>query len=214
MSENINKKIYETKENWAEVVTSKHYRLAMDKLLINKYYEMLSLQNDLGLLPQLHIVNKGIKLLKELKSSNNNNLWLWLTVNPKPKTCMIKFFHLLNKFANRKQFTDYYYVIEQRGKTMKTLGDGFHSHLLLKRNINYKPSVIIKNSKNTFKNITNINNNEIFFYKWCPSNFLADKINYMTEDKGGEKTIKQQYDISFRKKYNLLSLYVPQALRP
>jgi len=208
----FNKDLYGTYECYAEITSTKPYRRAMDKLITNKYYEMLSLQNDLNLLPQLQLVNKGIKMLKELKQSKKGTLWLWLTVNPKPKTDPLKFFSLLHKFANRKMFTEYYYVIEQRGTTEETIGKGFHSHLLLKRHLNYKPSIVIKNSKNTFKHMTRVDNDEVFFHKWCPQDYLADKLIYMTENKGEEKSLKQKYDIPFRKKYSLKNLYQSIAL--
>ncbi len=203
----INQKLYPDYQTYKESTTSKHYKLAMDKLLINKWYEVLSIQNDLNLLPQLKVVNNCLKVLKDLKASNNNTLWLWLTVNPKPKTDLTKFVHLLDKFSNRKMFTDYKYVIEQRSSDRASLGKGLHAHLLLKRNLKYKPSIIFKNSQNTFKNITNVKNKEIFFFKWCPTEFLVDKINYMTEDKGGEKTQKQEMDLLFRQKNSLCNIY-------
>lgn len=204
---NINQKLFPNYETYKESTTSKHYKLAMDKLLINKWYEVLSLQNELDLLPQLKVVNKCIKTLKELKASNNNTCWLWLTINPKPKTDLTKFTHLLDKFANRKMFVEYKYVIEQRGVDRLTMGKGLHAHLLLKRNLKYKPSIIFKNSQNTFKNITNVKNKEIFYFKWCPQDFLADKINYMTEDKGGEKTQKQKIDLLYRSENSLCNIY-------
>lgn len=135
-----------------------------------------------------------------LQATRRGQLYIWLTINPKPKVILEDFLKKLDTFVKRKMFLTYYYVIEQRGATAKTRGNGFHAHLLLKRNVLYPPSKILKNSMNTFKNVCNTKKRELFNFNWCPSEFLGDKIEYMKTggktDDGKDK--KQLQDINFR----------------
>ena len=81
--------------------------------------------------------------LKEKTAEKYGTLWLWLTVSPHEDIEFDDFKLKIEKFAERKMFKDYLYVFEQRGKTKEEAGKGFHAHLLLKRNLEYKPSKII-----------------------------------------------------------------------
>jgi len=145
--------------------------------------------------------------IRENKAEKHNNLFLWLTVNPKADVELEDFKDVIDKFAKRTMFSDYLYVYEQRGKEETSIGDGFHAHLLLKRNMDYKPSKVIFNSKNTFKRITNVDNFDIFNYRWVSDEFKKDKVQYIIGIKTGEeKDLKQEMDVYFRK-YNELEDY-------
>ena len=72
----------------------------------------------------------------------------------------------------------------------------------------YKQNKIISNSKNTFKNLTNVENFDIFNYHWLPSEYLDDKKEYILGTKTGcEKEEKQFIDVLFREKKNLNNYY-------
>lgn len=145
--------------------------------------------------------------VREATARKHNNLYLWLTVSPKASIEWKDFKDVIERFVKRTMFNDHLYVYEQRGKEETSIGDGFHCHLLLKRNLDYKPSKVIQNSKNTFKNITNVKKFEIFNYHWLDEQFKKDKVEYITGLKTGEdKDVKQEMDILFRK-YNDIDLY-------
>lgn len=146
--------------------------------------------------------------IREKKAINHNNLYLWLTINPKSDVSLQNFKERVEKAANRTMFKDYLYVYEQRGDTEDSMGNGFHSHLLLKRNLDYKPCKVISNLKNSFKDMTLVDNKEIFNYHWLDDKYKKDKVEYITGLKTGlNKDSKQEMDRIWRKHEDLEVLY-------
>lgn len=146
--------------------------------------------------------------LREEQAKRLGTLWLWITVSPNPSVKFLDFKKKIDQTANRKMFSNFYYTFEQRASTIQELGKGFHSHMLLKRDMKYKQNKVIKNLKNSFKNITNTDNHQIFNFHWCPEEYLTDKIEYMSGTKTGkDKDKKQLMDIVFRQKNNLKEYY-------
>lgn len=184
-------------------------KIAFDEFLKQKIKTNLNIQFELEQIsPYCTELKRQRDNLRQKQAEKLGTLWLWLTINPKKDIEFEIFKKKIEQFAERKMFDDYLYVFEQRGKTEEEAGKGFHAHLLLKRNMKYKQNKIISNSKNTFKNLTNVENNEIFNYHWCPAEYLDDKIEYMTGEKTGcEKDIKQLIDVLFREKKNLNNYY-------
>lgn len=185
------------------------YHKAKDDFLFKKLQSNMSIKFELKQLsPLMDQIFDERQRGKEEQAKRLGILWLWLTVSPHDKVEFPDFQKKIEQFAKRKQFKEYFYVYEQRSKEAETAGQGFHCHLLLKRNITYKQNKIITNSKNSFKNMTKVNDFQIFNFHWCPDEYLKDKIEYMTGDKtGAEKDIKQNIDILFRQKYNLKDYY-------
>lgn len=153
--------------------------------------------------------DKMIDTIREAKAQKHNNLYLWLTVSPKPTVKLEDFKSRVERAAKRNMFKDYLYVYEQRGtEANANIGEGFHAHLLLKRNLDYKPCKIITNIKNTFKDMTMVENKEIFAWYWCSDEYRNDKIEYITglkTDKGKDE--KQIADIQWRKWNDLEVFY-------
>lgn len=157
--------------------------------------------------------------LKERTARKNNNSYLWVTVNPKPDVDLETFKSVVEKLVKKTCIDDYLYVYEQRGTTEDEyssdndedyLGKGFHSHILIKRNLNYKPCKLITNIKNTCKHIVgNVNNNNQLNMQIIGEEFAEDKKTYILgKQKTGEgKFIKQAMDEIWRKKYNLKQYY-------
>jgi len=185
------------------------YQKAKDDFLYRKIQQNMTIAFELKKLSPIHDkLYDERQHLKEEQAKRLGTLWLWLTVSPNDKVKFPDFQKKITQFAQRKQFKEYFYVYEQRSKDPETAGQGFHCHLLLKRNISYKQNKIISNSKNSFKNMTNTNDFQIFNYHWCPDEYLNDKIEYMTGSKTGcEKDTKQLIDVLFRQKYNLSNYY-------
>lgn len=102
-------------------------------------------------------------------------------------------------------FKDYLYVLEQRGSTEFEAGKGFHAHILVRRNLEYKPSWLKKNIGNTCKNLCNINNPNLLNIQVIGEDFARDKKVYILgQNKNGEgKDLKQQIDIFWRKNLSI-----------
>lgn len=147
--------------------------------------------------------------LKVKTAKAHNNLYVWITINPKPGVPFLKFFQKMEKLVKRNIFTDYFYVYEQRGDCMENLGKGFHAHILATRNLNYKPSKVARNVRNSCKQIVgDIKSNNQVNIQFIGEEYAADKKEYITGmNKTGEgKDKKQMMDIIWRQK-NSLKLY-------
>ena len=178
------------------------------KLLKGKMSKILDIEHKLGLSSRYNQLDLYHSKLLELSAVKNNNLWLYLTVCPRETIDFKSFKTTIERFVKRKMFNSYFYCFEQRGQTIASSGKGVHSHLLLKRDLKYKPSKIILNSKNSFKKITQVSNPKIFFYRWCPIAYLTDKVNYILGQKTGDgKAQKCKIDKHFRKQNDLKLFY-------
>lgn len=146
--------------------------------------------------------------IREQKAQKHNNLYLWLTVNPKSEITFENFKSRVEKAVARTMFSDYLYVYEQRGTEQTAdLGEGFHAHILLKRNLDYKPCKVITNLKNTFKDMTLVDKKEIFAWYWCSDEYKLDKIQYITGLKTAEGKDEKQIGDKLWRKYNDLETF-------
>lgn len=179
----------------------------------NKYLKILNMKyqlKDLGTQMSL-MKDKEEELKKQIKEQTareHNNSHLFITINPKPSTKLDNFIKKVVKFINRN-FCDYASaVIEQRGVSEDELGKGFHAHIAMKRNVNYRPSDIIKGAKNTFKDCCDVKKPELLNVKIHGEDFHKDKMEYINGVKTGlGKDKKQEMDIIFRKKNNIEIVY-------
>ncbi len=192
---------------------TKEYEDVLKIFKKKKFEQIIKMEYDLGKLGQKMLDIKEYEQncryeLKEATAKEHNNAYCFVTINPNETTTLSEFETKLTKFVNRNMFISYRYVIEQRGATEKEMGKGFHAHVLLKRNLDYKPSKIVVNTKNTFKGITAIDNNQILNIQHIGEDFAKDKDEYMTGVKTGEgKDKKQAIDKIWREKNNLESVY-------
>lgn len=146
--------------------------------------------------------------IRETKAQKHNNLYLWLTVSPKPSIEFDDFKSRVEKAVTRTMFSDYLYVYEQRGTEQTAdIGEGFHAHILLKRNLDYKPCKVITNIKNTFKDMTIVDNKEIFAWYWCSNEYKLDKVEYITGLKTAEGKDEKQIGDKLWRKYNDLETF-------
>jgi len=184
------------------------YIEAEHTLLKKKYTQIISIEHSLGISSTYNQLEDYYQKLKLAKSQRKGNLWLYLTINPKKDISFFDFKPAILRFVKRKMFSQFFYSYEQRSSTQENLGQGFHIHLLLKRNIKVPPNKVIRNSKNSFKKFTNVNNSQIFFYRWCPQEYLNDKVAYIKGNKTGEgKEIKHEMDIEWRQIMGLKEFY-------
>lgn len=155
-------------------------------------------------------VEENKKTLRILNAKKNNNAYLWITVNPKPEVKFCDFKKKIEKLVNRKMFTHYEYVYEQRGCSVETAGKGFHCHILATRNVAYKPCKCISNVRNTCKTLVgNVMNNAQLNVQIIGDDFASDKREYMTGVKTGDgKDQKQIIDQHWRQAESIKKIYI------
>lgn len=136
---------------------------------------------------------------------------LFITINPRPDVSLEDFMRAMNKFKSKVWIEDYIYVYEQRGITKEESGKGFHSHILLWKPDNKKSHEVIRETKNTFKNICSIDNPSILNIKNCKDEDIEKRKNYMLGHKNTEadpsKQVKQEIDLIWRDRNNIENYY-------
>lgn len=181
-----------------------------DKSLIKKILKMEYETESLG--EKYKELKKYEKVLaekkKEMTAVEHNNQFCFITISPKESISLDDFKKTVEKAVARNMFTSYLYVYEQRGKNTDEKGKGFHAHILTRRNLNYKPSKVANNLKNTFKNLTNVNNPQLLNIQHIGADFAKDKVEYITSVKTDEgKDVKQEVDVIWREAEGLLPFY-------
>lgn len=186
------------------------------ELIRRKMKTILKQEDQLGRLGNLVLnldkrMNVNDMTIKKKLAKKNNNGYLWVTINPKPDIALDTFLTKIRKIAMYTCFQDYKYVIEQRGTVQQNnIGSGIHAHLLLQRNLSYKPKDCIKNIRRGSKTLVgNINNDHHIYIQKIGEEWKAQKDEYIEGIKFGDgKSDKQKGDIIFRKKHNLETVYV------
>lgn len=212
----INKTINLNKDNTStdEYKISRHQKLyddAKNRFLAKKYDEVIKqLWED-------DLIEKEFKelYLKVKTNNSDNSRFIWLTINPRKEITLEEFIKTIKKYVKRTFIKSYYYVYEQRAsqRNEKDMGDGLHAHLLLERNeeANIKMYDIKKRTKDSFRQITDVENSNIFYYKLMPEKFIIDKLNYMNnknlDDEHQDKLEKQEYDKKWRNLNKLQDTY-------
>lgn len=178
-----------------------------------QYRKILAMKYELETLgePMKEIKDKQEELknqLKEKLANEHNNGYLFITINPNDKTQIEYFLKKVIKFIHRNFSDEASAVIEQRGVNETELGKGFHAHIALKRNLNYRPSDIIKGAKNTFKDCCDTKNSALLNIQIIGKDFHKDKLEYINGIKTGEgKSDKQIMDRLYRKNNNIDIVY-------
>ncbi len=197
------------------------------KFFQQQYKKNLTMKYELGTLgntmTELKEEQDALKEKLKIKTArDHNNGYLFITVNPKilRKTGqklqeeVQNFEKSIVKFINRNFIEEAWAVIEQRGTTIQDAGQGYHAHIELKRNLNYRPSDIIKGAKNTFKKYCDVKNPNLLCCQTHGEDFHKDKLEYIEGVKTGEgKDLKQIIDKTFREKNNLQIVYNAQKAK-
>lgn len=157
--------------------------------------------------------NNKLKLSMKMAKEHNNG-YLWVTINPKDDVALSDFRKKVDKISTKTCFADVLYAYEQRGSSTTSLGKGFHAHILVKRNLKYKPIKLIQNIKNSCKKIVgNINADYCLNFQVVGEDYAKDKKEYILGIKTGEdehgvkKSAKQQYDSIWRDKEQIKKFY-------
>jgi len=188
---------FETKKDWKRNFIKKFLNKEyLAQRLGDNYKKMLEYETSLNM------------TIRENTAKEHNNLYCFITINPRDNVKLEDFRAKVEKLATRNMFKEYIYVFEQRGAESKEAGKGFHSHILLTRNCNYKPCKIKQNAQNTFKSICDSQNPNILNIQFIGESFAKDKQDYITDCKTGEgKDVKQEIDIVWREQNNIKQFY-------
>ncbi len=214
-----------------------------DKLSRELIKKILRQNYQLGLLKGFGKYKETLDAQQKMFADKNNKLYFYLTINPKgPYEYQVfqKFKKCVEKFTRRKCFTSHLYVFEQREKfsywelfdlidgesclVNDHLGlavcNGFHCHMIFQRNLKYRPSKIEKWARDSFKLMCNTKNPQLCEYKWLPSEYLKDKVDYLLKPKVDtnpdiqlEKRDKQKLDKLWRGWYGLQPAYAKGELK-
>lgn len=220
-ADNGNKPTYHFVEDGTELEEQrifKEERLMGFRLAVRKYwttYYSTMLQHS----DKYDDILEGLKQTKqELEEMTNNSKFiktdiLFITVNPVKGVELSKFLKKLKSCVTKKWIDEYLYVIEQRGDSDETLGDGFHCHMFIyHQNKSKKWSDVKREIKSTFSSISDTSNPSCLKIKNVPNQLVYNNyLNYMIgqkkDDKGKNKRIKQEFDKVFRRKNGLLDIY-------
>lgn len=182
----------------------KDWTRAKIKAILNEDYRLGRLGEQEKIMYEHQQENE--KLLKIQTAKKHNNQYAWITVRPKPTVKWEEFYKLSQKLFERQIFNSGYMVYEQAGTTEEDMGIGFHAHLCMERNLNYKPFKCEDNAYNTVKKICN--KQAGFKCQHIGEDFKKDKLNYIFSLKTGEgKEAKQLMDIPWRESLQLPTYY-------
>lgn len=134
----------------------------------------------------------------------NKNYCRFITISLPPTFTLIQVQKTMSAVLKKKWITTYYYCLEQRGKTLDTMGDGLHIHLLILNPENSKrKSQIVRELAGTFriaKNFIDVKQGgEIDFDKF---------LTYMRGEKKDETKLDAVLiNVKWRQKNNLDLIY-------
>ncbi len=144
------------------------------------------------------------------KKPKADNIFVFLTISPAPDIDFTDFYLKFQKFLKTSLFSNYCAVIEQRGNSPETLGQGFHAHILFKRRTplteGLPPTDLKRKLRDIWKKFTMVKNPQVFNIQFIPTEYAQDKLNYILSTKTGlGKKEKQNYDILFREQHDIPS---------
>ena len=162
---------------------------------------------EIGDMFQWHSERRVELLRRQTPITSPVKQYYFLTINPPPHITLKDFLKAVYKSVSKKWLSVGLFVIEQRGETQQEAGRGFHTHILF--NKGQKHSIIVREMKNSFKHIVDIENTHFFNLKNIDTEEYKRKEEYILYEKADpEKHLKQEIDILFRQVNNLKSHYI------
>jgi len=144
----------------------------------------------------------------EQQKLQNKCPYLFLTINPNPHILLGEFVSVITKMMSKPWIQNYLYVYEQRGEDEGECGKGFHFHAIIKKPANKVPSHITRELASSANKVCDTSCIHFFNLKNISEEEKERKIIYLTGTKADEhKHKKQEMDIPFRQRNNLLSFY-------
>lgn len=192
----------------------KEFRKRKFRKIIGIQYELEQLGDKYKNLKNIE-TELGAKL-KEHTAKKHNNGWLFITVSPKTDIKLEGLRKKVEKLIKRTFVKGYIYVYEQRGtRENNDVGRGLHTHILVKRNLKYKPTKCREMIENTFKHLVgNVKSRHHLDIQICGDDWAVDKYEYLTGVKTGtgkdgiDKSKKQEADKFYREFHKLEKFYI------
>jgi len=148
-------------------------------------------------------------LLAQVNMLNEKQVspFMFITVNPKPTIKPEQLIKLVNKWCARKCVIAAVYTFEQAGEDDDNMGHHPHAHILMEHNM--ARSEFIRNIKNTFSQICNVNNDKLLNIRTCPEDSdIAKRYRYITgHKKDNDKAKKMEIDKIWRSKLGIDDFY-------
>lgn len=136
--------------------------------------------------------------------------YMFLTYNPRPDVGLKAAHNAVKAFVEKKNITDYIYVVEQRGTEEKEMGS-FHFHILHKHKYD-RASHYKRETQSTFNKTCAVTKWQCLNFKPCRTKQdVANRLEYMLgakkDNDGLQKSEKQAVDKLFRTKYMMRDYY-------
>jgi len=134
--------------------------------------------------------------------------YIFLTINPNPLITLKEFISVITKMMSKPWIEEYLYCYEQRGETEAECGKGFHFHAIIRKPSNKSYAHIINEMSSSANKVCDSKCVKFFNIKQISSEEKNRKIEYIIGRKAdAAKWLKQDMDIPFRERNNLLSYY-------
>lgn len=183
----------------------KEFRYNQLKFIMRKEFEL-----EINHTKEDILIKKHLDFLKkkqlEFNAEKRNDRYIWLTINPPPKNMIdvnpLTFVKDIQQLLNKTCIVTHEFTIEKFTKS----GEHIHAHILIDRNLKYKPCLIKQKllkgpfRKKYFKSAKITDNN--FNFQKIGKDFKLDKEEYL-RNKTGYKDPLRQKDILWRKKHNI-----------
>ena len=191
---------------WQESMTLEE-EVALDKLAGKQAYDDV-VKREINEFKEILIIARQLHDVYVEETSLTTSNCYWVTIRPNEKLINFeKFKIMVFKYLNRLCIDKWTMVFEQVGKSLETLGEGFHCHTLIwpKQGRWRSHGEILRDTQSTFAKCTAGNCIEII-----PTRNPHDIINkYLVEhtSKDGHKDETTAWDILWREKMGLNLLY-------
>lgn len=184
------------------------------------FHEIYQHNQDLAIKEYEHNARLGIQLMIKFKEiaheeglyTNKIKQNYFITIRPDNKSITFEQFkNDVLSFLKRKCFIEYTASFEQKGTSLETLGEGFHTHIIAHMTQRSKGEVL-RDTQSTFKSYTSANCIEVIVLKTperkqCALDYIT---NYTSND--DHKIITQMWDSQWREKLNIPHLYQSEKL--
>lgn len=140
------------------------------------------------------------------RNSTKSPYWL-VTISVKPGITFPELAKAVEKQVNKKIIKSYFYVYEVRHlpDEKRALFEGLHCHMIIHSHT--RPYDFKKTTKNTFKDLCDINNPEIMNFKNIAEDILPDKISYLLGEKKDSKLKGVELTKAFRVRLDIENFY-------
>lgn len=183
-----------------QIFENKCKKKALEKILVNYYYDKMLNDPDKYLIPEISEKNSE-NLEKWVNNKKGMYRYALITVNPKNGVDIHRFHLKVIKACKKVYIEKYMYCFEWRGREKDK--NGFHCHIKIWIKKGKRAYAIKGEFYNTFKNY--VGNHEHINMRY--SNIDGCFENYIKGEKDGKLKEHNSYDIEMRKYYGFKELY-------